>query len=534
MKRYSLFLLLTISFFAKAQTPPKLVVGIVVDQMRYDYLERYKSKYGKGGFKRLMQQGYNFSRCNINYFPTFTGPGHAAIYSGTTPSINGIVANEWFERSIEDTMYCVSDSTVVGVGTNSSAGKMSPRNLLSTTLSDELKLATNFKGKVVGVCPKDRGGILPAGHHPNACYWYEGKSGNWITSSYYTKSLPGWVSNFNARKYPEQYLAGNWNTLLPIEQYTESSADNVPYEGLLSDKEKLPVFPHELPLIKKDGFGMLLQTPFGNSFTRKFAQEAIQNEGLGQDNITDLLAVSFSSPDYIGHLYGINSIEIEDCYLRLDRELDSFFTYLDKHVGKGNYLVFLTADHGAAHNPQFMNDSGIHAGNFDWKKALDSLSANLEMHMKTKNLIRYYDNQQIYLDDQVVDGKFMNYKGLCDYIASFMTRFPGVDGCITSAQLKNAQLPDGPDAMMQRGYRPDRCGDVFIKLKPGWMELGRKTGTTHGSTFDYDTHIPFLLMGAGIKPGESGQPVSITDIAPTICHILKIQAPSGCTGKAVY
>jgi predicted AlkP superfamily pyrophosphatase or phosphodiesterase len=522
-----------LAFGSHAQQRPKLVVGIVVDQMRQDYLVRFQSKYGKGGFKRLLSEGFQFSQCNINYVPTYTGPGHAAIYTGTTPQINGIVGNEWLECLSGDTMYCVADKWVETVGSETKAGRMSPRNMYTTTMTDELRLSTNFKGKVIGVCIKDRGSILPAGHSANAAYWFDSKVGNFVTSTYYMNELPEWVKQFNAEKWPEKLINQTWNTYLPIETYTESDKDLSPYEGVLSDKEASPTFPHKLGEIRKEGYGTLLTTPFGNTLTKLMAIKAMEKEGLGKDSITDFLALSFSSTDYIGHNYGINSIELEDAYIRLDRELEELFNYLDAQVGKGKFTVFLSADHGCAHNPQYLKDRKIPAGFFDYSKAIDSLKTQLKMVMNEDALIRYYENQQIYLNEPKAGGA-MTRKELGNYISKFMMQFEGVDFCITADQLNNTSWDWGIRSKIQKGFNASRCGDVYICLKPGWMELSRKTGTTHGSAFDYDTHIPFVLMGWGIKAGITNKPVSITDIAPTICDLIKIQTPSGCTGQSVY
>lgn len=529
----ALILVFSFLFFVRLQAQkPKLVVGIVVDQMRYDYLEKFRSGFGKGGFNRLLNRGLNFSQCRINYFPSYTAPGHASIYTGTTPAVHGIVANEWFERWTLDTMYCVSDVHVTGVGSSGNAGKMSPANLYATTMTDQLKLSNGFQSKVYSICIKDRGSILPGGHYPDGCFWFDSKAGKWITSSYYAQSLPDWVQQFNDRNYPDRLLRQTWKMLLPSSYYNMCTADDAPYEAPLTGKEIKPVFPHILPEIR-DGkdFGLLLKTPFGNTLTRMLAQEALMNEGLGQDTITDFLAISFSSTDYVGHHFGIDAMEVADTYYRLDRELDSLFQALDQRVGKDNYMVFLTADHGCAHNPDFLKDHHMPGGFFDEKSLMDSLNNHLARHLKTPNLILYAENQQIYLNDSVIQLKFMNKKAIADLVASMLMPFEGIEGAVTSDQLG---APKGMfDEYYRRGYRPERCGDVYFKLKPGWMSMPRKTGTTHGSPYDYDTHIPFLLMGKGLGNGTISTPVSITDIAPTICNFLNIQYPDGTTGKSV-
>ena len=356
------------SLFAQKQISslprPKLVVGIVVDQMRWDYLYRYYDRYQQNGFKRLLNEGFTCENTYIDYIPTVTAIGHSTTYTGSVPSIHGITGNEFIIEATGKTMYCTEDSTVSTVGSASNAGKMSPRNLLTTTITDELKLATNFRSKVIGIALKDRGSILPAGHTANAAYWFDGPTGNWITSTYYMNELPAWVKRFNDQKLPEKYLKQDWNTLYDIKTYVQSSTDNNPYEGKFSGSST-STFPVKTSTLFTDkNYDILRTTPFGNTFTLDMAKAAIDNEQLGKDDITDFLALSFSSPDYIGHKFGINAIEVEDTYLRLDRDLANLLSYLDTKVGKGAYTVFLTADHGAAHNPNFLIDNKIPAGYF--------------------------------------------------------------------------------------------------------------------------------------------------------------------------
>ena len=333
MLKRSVFLLYFFSSFVMVAQPipkPKLVVGIVVDQMRYDYIYRFWDKYSEGGFKRLVNNGFFCKNTNYNYVPTYTAPGHAAIYTGTTPAINGIVGNDWFDRALGKKIYCVVDTTVVGVGSISKEGKRSPANLLTSTITDELRLATNMKSKVIAISLKDRSAILPGGHTANAAYWFDGSNGNFISSTYYMKELPRWVVEFNEKKLPQKYLSQPWNTLLPIDQYTESLADDNPYETKFAGEQR-PVFPHDLPVLmaKNKGMGLLLTTPFGNSLLLDFAKEVLYAESMGKAETPDFLAISFSATDYIGHAYGPNSIEVEDCYLRLDKDIAELLNMIE-------------------------------------------------------------------------------------------------------------------------------------------------------------------------------------------------------------
>src|ERR1019366_6826882 len=357
---------------------PKLIVGIIIDQMRYDYIFRYWNKFGNDGFKHLVNEGFFCKNTQFNYMPTYTGPGHAAIYTGTTPSVNGIIANEWYDKETGKDKYCVLDNTVTGVGTTNSEGNRSPANMLTTTISDELRISSNMKSKVIGIALKDRSAILPAGHTANAAYWYDGSNGGFISSTYYMNELPLWVNDFNKKESAKKYLSEPWNTLLPIDQYTESLPDDNKYETLANGESK-PVFPHNLPelMAKNGGLNLIRNTPFGNSLTKDFAIETIVNENLGKSNTTDFLAISFSSPDYIGHTYGPNSVEQEDDYLRLDNDLAELLKFIENYVGKNNALIFLTADHAAPEVPAYLNDLKIPSGYVNEKIMIDSLKKYL-------------------------------------------------------------------------------------------------------------------------------------------------------------
>jgi len=539
MKR-ALFILFFISVslclchFASAKDSikrPRLVVGIVVDQMRYDYLYRYYEKYSEGGFKKIMNQGYNCRNTKYNYVPTYTAPGHAAVYTGTVPSVNGIVGNEWFDRYQGRTVYCVEDKEVATVGdTTAKSGKFSPKNLFSTTVGDELKIATNFRSKVIGIALKDRGSILPAGFTGQA-YWYNDATGNWITSTYYQKDLPSWVKAFNEKKYSDQILKQTWTTLLDIKEYTESTVDDMPYELGFGDPIK-SYFPYDLNKLKGNSYGMVRATPFGNTLTKDFALEALKNEQLGKDEFTDLLAVSFSSTDYVGHQFGPNSIEVEDTYIRLDRDLEEMIKTIEATVGKENVLFFLTADHGAVSSPGFLKQNKIPSGVFNEKKMLDSLNKFLGNTFKAYSLISYYTNQQIYLNYSELEKYNIQTKELQERICAFLLQFEGIANVTASVNLKYISSPSGWEKMIKNGYNPKRSGDIVLSFKPGWLE-GRQKGTTHSESYVYDTHVPLLWYGWIIKNGETSSSVDITDIAPTLSNLLSISFPNGSIGNPI-
>jgi len=516
---------------ATNQVPrPKLVVGIVIDQMRWDYLYRYYDRYQAGGFKRLLNEGFSCDNTNLDYIPTVTAAGHTCIYTGTVPAIHGMAGNDFIIQATGKSMYCTEDSTVHTVGSTSKAGEMSPRNLLTTTVTDELRLATNFRSKVIGIALKDRGGILPAGHTANAAYWFDDATGSWITSTYYMNDLPAWVKKFNDQKLPEQYLKQDWNTLYPINTYLQSTEDNSPkYEGKFAGTDA-PTMPVKTSQMLDKGLGLIRSTPYGNSLTLDLAKAAITNEALGKNTVTDFLAVSLSSTDYIGHQFGINAVEIEDTYLRIDRDLSSFFTYLDNTVGKGNYTVFLTADHGAAHNTAFLNDHNIPAGVWPDNTIMKNMNSLLEGKYGVKKMVLSLDNYQVNLNNlAIADKKLSEYAVKQDCIA-FLQKQEGVAFVVDMQNAQTANLPEALRTRIVNGYNIERSGAIQIILKPGWFDGHGTTGTTHGTWNPYDTHIPLLFMGWGIQHGHTNLPTHMTDIAPTVAALLHIQTPNGTIG----
>jgi predicted AlkP superfamily pyrophosphatase or phosphodiesterase len=515
----------------KALSKPKLVVGIVVDQMRYDFLYRYESKYGKGGFRRLINEGFNAKNLHYNYGPTVTAAGHAAIFTGSVPNVNGIIGNDWYDQKLNKTMYCVDDSTVKAVGNNSNAGKMSPKNLLVSTITDQLRIANNFKSKTIGIALKDRGSILPAGHNANAAYWFDGSDGNWITSTFYMSELPKWVADYNSQKVVEKYRNKSWTTLLPIENYTESTSDDQIYESKFTGETK-STFPHDFLKTNGNINELIKSTPFGNELTKDFALAAIENEELGMGKYTDFLTVSFSSPDYAGHAYGPNSIEVEDVYLKLDNDIAEILTKLDAKLGKNNYVVFLSADHGVADVPGFWKQNKMPAGVMAYTAAMNVANQTLKEKFGIEKLIETEDNSQFYLNDQIMNDKNLKINDIFPIIKKSLMPFEMVADIINLHEVENANLPNILKSKVINGLNSKRSGDIMILLKPMHF-TGRSTGTTHGSIYNYDTHVPALFFGWKIPKGETSLPYSISDIAPTIANLLNILEPSGNIGNPI-
>ena len=555
----------------KEGAPPRLVVGIVVDQMAYDFLDRFRDRYGDDGFNRLTDDGFSFRDARFNYVPTTTCPGHASIYTGAAPSVHGIIGNDWFVRAPEQgETYCARDTTagLVGgiAGEAAEAGQLSPRNLLTMTVTDELRLATNMKSRVIGIALKDRAAIMPGGHLGNAAYWLDDESGRWVTSTYYYRgvklpegakpALPAWVEDFNAKYSAEKYvnkpgIDGVWNTLRDISSYGESLPDDNAYEKSIRGKDEKtgrygkPVFPYVLKDVlagnkaeTKGQYGRLIKaTPFGNSMTKDFALAAVRGEGLGKDDVTDFLAVSFSSTDIIGHYYGPRSVEVEDAYLRVDLDIADLLNALDAEIGEDNYLVFLTADHGVGDGPLYLQDIGVPSGYFlDDDQVRDRLNEHLDEVFRAggKKLVLDYSNQQVYLDRGLIRDIGLSLEDAEREAASYLMALDGVADVVTESELRGADFTTGPRQLVENGYNRKRSGDVMVIMEPSWIEYKErygKKGTTHGAPYDYDTHVPLIFYGHNIKKGESMRPVNITDIAPTVSALLKIPYPNGTTGN---
>lgn len=508
---------------------PGLVVGIVVDQMRYDYLTQYWGQLGDHGFKRMVNGGYNFTNNHYNYFPTYTGPGHAAVYSGATPSVNGVVGNSWYSRELDREVYVVEDDSVEGLGGEGEIGKRSPANLVSTTFTDELKKVSRAS-KVISVSLKDRGAVLPAGHNGDMAFWYDDVTGNLISSTWYMNELPEWVQQFNSEGAAREYSRTIWELLLDSGQYTNSNNDNTPYEEPFPWEDE-PVFPHELGKFEGETYWTVKSSPFGNTLVKDFAKAAINNEKLGQDDATDVLAISFSSTDYVGHQFGPNSVELEDLYIKLDRDLADLLSELDTKVGKGNYLVFLTSDHGVVDVPSELKDRGLPGGYFESGPVVDSLAYYLNNKYGKEIWIRAYTNQQIYLNRKLIKERGLSLKQIQNEAADFLLQFEGVLSTNTAHNFMNERYTDGLQAMYQRGFQYQRSGDVFIQLKPGWLGRTSRTGTSHGSPYNYDTHVPMILYGWGVPHGTSSKKTEITQLAPAISNLLQIPLPSGSDAK---
>lgn len=512
---------------------PKLVVGIVIDQMRWDYLYRFYPLFANdGGFKRMLTQGFSCENTMIPYIPTVTAAGHSSIYTGSVPAINGIVGNAWYNKQENKVIYCASDDSVNTVGASDDDGKMSPKNLLTTTVSDELRIATNFSSKVVGISIKDRAAIFPAGNAANAAYWYDEATGDFITSSYYMNELPAWIKKFNKRDLPDSFYKLNWNLSLPENVYHQYAGnDDEPYEAQpLGANQKQ--FPYTLTSFIKKDYTKIASTPYGNSMLEALAESTIINENMGKSTSTDFLAVSFSSPDYIGHAYGPDSWEQMDDYIKLDSLLGNFFSFLDAQIGKDNYTVFLTADHGVANSPGFSLLHHLPGGAFSDAGFANALNQFLKLNYNVPYLVRGFVEYQIILNDRLIDSLKLNRQDIVQTIIKYAQTRPEIAQAFATSDINSAPVTSKQKEMFQNGYFPERSGDVQFVLKPGYVD-GNGEGTSHGLWNPYDAHIPLLWYGWGIKQGKTNRETYMTDIAPTLSALLHIQMPSGSIGKVI-
>ncbi|MBT8184416.1 MAG: alkaline phosphatase family protein [Eudoraea sp.] len=531
---------------ADRSKPPKLVVGIIVDQMSFEQLYKYKEKFSNGGFVRLMRDGFNYKNTQYNYIPTVTAAGHSSIYTGTTPATHGIIGNSWFRRDQNLLIGNVDDPNENLIGAEQEVNKgLSPRNLLTTTISDQLRLASNFKSKVISVSLKDRGAILPGGYLANAAYWHnwQDSPGYFVSSSYYMDKVPAWVNKFNKQEKSSSYLDNTWNTLLPIAQYTESAADNNGFERALAGKSS-PTFPYEFNKMRERyrsanaEYQLIWVSPYGNTLLTEFAVEAIKNEALGQDKHPDMINISYSVPDVIGHTFGPQSVEIEDIYLRLDQDIENLLNKLDELVGSGNYTLFLSSDHGAIPTASYLADKGLPTGIVPITKYRDSLADYLNKKHGRQNWIQDFSYEQVYLNRDIIKDRKLNLAEIQQDAATFLTGLKWVRVALTASDLQFKIYDSGIHEKLQNGFHPKRSGDVLMSFEPGIImnadpdiSVSEIKGTTHGSGHAYDTHVPLLWYGKNIPKGASVRQVSVTDIAPSLAMFLNVQLPSGSTGE---
>ena len=512
---------------------PKLIIAVVVDQMRYDFLENLNHNFSETGFKKLIKDGYNFKNNHFNYVPTVTGPGHASIATGSTPSVNGIVGNDWFNRSEKREVYCTTDSSYYNLGGNAYYGNKSPKNMKVKSFADLIKTNNNNNSKTISISLKDRGAIFMGGPSADAAYWFYGyDKGEMISSSYYFDKLPNWVSDFN-KKIKDEYLK-DWNLLLDPADYIGFESDNNNYEKYFKGKPNTS-FPYKTSELtgQNNGYNMIKETPYGNSLLTDLAIEAILNENLGVDEYTDVITIGYSSTDYIGHNFGILSLETQDTYYRLDLEIKKLLIFLEDKIGIDNYTLFLTADHGALEVPAKLRDEGVDADALSKSSFKRDVIQKLNQSFKNENLVLSAMNNQIYLNIDEITSQGLNLIDVQNKTISILKEFDFVKEAYTSDFFLSENKFSGYEELIRNGFDIERSGDIVFVLKPNTI-FYEDRGTTHGSGYDYDTHVPLIFYGSKVSSGESNEKTFITDIAPTILDLLGLSEFKHKSGKSLF
>lgn len=542
MKLKCTFLSLALVAFSSlamgAAKTPKLIVTVLVDQLRYDYMQRFHGQFGEGGFKLLTEKGAFMTMAEYNYSPTITGPGHASFFSGSSPVMHGIIGNDWFDKRTGQMVYCVGDDSVTGVGNDPAAraGHMSPKNFIGATLADQARL--HWGSKVVSISVKDRGAILPAGKKPAGAYWFEAATGNFITSSYYMTELPAWVKAFNERKLPDSYIGQTWDRLLDAKAYLYP--DDMVGESSLPG-EKTHTFPHKVIKATQEGYEPILSTPFGNQLLAEFAKAAVEGEKLGQGDHPDMLCISFSSVDYCGHRFGPYSQEVQDIVLRLDQQLEGLFKYLGKSFGIDNVTIVLTADHAVAPTPESAKLLGLDGDRVDTSGLMDDLQAKVTARFgpgryflapKGSLKVRLID-ANLYYNHEFLREKQITPETLTSFIREWAFDTGKFHAVYGRDQLLEGRAPGVLGQRVMNGFNGERSGDCVFVMKPFALPGGGKSGTTHGSPYTYDTHVPVMIFGAAFQPGRYADEFYITDIVPTMAAGLGIQETPSCMGKAL-
>jgi len=509
--------------WSQADSPrrPKLVLIIVIDQFRYDYLVRFRQKFVAGGFNLLVNGGASFADCRYDYATTATGPGHASLFTGAYPNLHGIIGNEWYDRSLRRRVNCVEDPAtklVSGPDADGEKPGFSPHYLIGSTLGDELRAATDFRSKVVAIALKDRAAILPGGHSPSGAYWYDSHTGQFVTSTYYMPSLPAWVVKFNQNSPAKNYCGQKW---APLPESGNGTAQFSEFKASPDEPCPDPKF-----------LGWLDQTPYMNEIELAFAGQAIKDEHLGKGEDTDMLTISLSVNDYIGHAFGPYSPQVGDVTLRTDRYLASFFSELDKVVGLGHVWIALSADHGVSPNPAFIREHKLGAGAAQMDLIRKAVEEAMTDEFGKGDWIAAIDGPYIYFDSAALEKQHIQVARAEEVAAAAAASVPGVTAAFTREQILSGNLPFSPLARkVSNSFNTQRAGDVFLVLDPYALPVPGPTSTTHGGPWNYDAQVPLVLWGSAFKPGVYFNHCQPIDLAATLAAALGLTQPSGTQGR---
>lgn len=511
---------------------PRLVIGIVIEQMRYEYLYRFWDKFDDNGFKKLVNYGAVCKNASFNYLLTQDAPGFATIASGANPSEHGIVADKWYERLKDRMVSSVSDDDARPMPSGDKEERCSPRRLVAATLGDALQQSDPLS-KVIGIGFEPESAILLSGHTANAAYWIDEQTGNWISSSYYFKQVPDWVKTFNAKKNADVYMSRPWSPLLNYRLYSNAVADSNQYEIGIGGRTAFPYQPL-LMNTNQQKYSALKYTPMGNSYTKDFAIYAAIQESLGKDDHTDLLSISFASTENIGLKWGASSVELEDTYVRLDREIGFFLNFIEQELGKENILVFLTSNHGCSDNTDWLSANRTPAGQFKQVVAIQLLKSYLNALYGEGEWIKQYYRQQFYLNHILIEDSKLSLETVQDKSAQFLIQLSGVANVTSSLTMQRTNYTDGIYRKMLNSFNPKRSGDIMLNLEPNWIEQTTTETCAHNSSYSYDAHVPLVWWGWKVERKIISRSMSMTDIAPTISTMLNISTPNMSSGDVIY
>src|ERR1035437_216816 len=545
MKRHTTIIFLILVFIKLsgqgAYLPPdkpRLVIGIVVEELNFDQLEKFHDRLGENGIKRLINEGTYFKNASYEYLLTQSAPGHATIATGAEPSSHGITSNDWYVPLKNELINCTKDVSVNSVGGSFESGLHSPANLLVSTFSDELEMSTNKKAKVFGVGLKESSAIFSAGHAANAAYWFDNNTGTWMSSSYYIDALPVWVNDFNAMKFSDTYLNSTWNLLKPAKDYVDCLPDSNSFDAGFNS---IKYFPYDLKKIRskntsgsKNDYSLLRETPFGNSLTTNFAIRLIQNEHLGKDNVTDYLSICYSATDYIGRRFGPSSVEMGDAILRLDDDIKNLLTFLNDSIGKKNVLIYFTAAHGISEIPAVLQKNRIPSGYFQQNQALQLLRTYLNAVYGEGDWVKGYSERQVFLNRTLIEDARLSLDDVQKKVARFLVQFTGVEAAYPYSAFEANDFGTGNLKRIINNFSPQRSGDVIVALNPGWVEKQSDFVTNHNSPYEYDTHVPLIWYGWTVNRATVTRQVNMTDIAATLSTLCKIPYPNACTGEPMF
>jgi len=513
---------------------PKLIVQIIVEQLRFDQIEKMKNRFSEKGLRRMINEGTCFNNAFFNYVHTQSAPGHATIATGAEPSAHGITSDYWHVPLKNEIIYCTADREVSPIGGSYESGLHSPGNLMASTFSDELFLATKGKARIYSVGLKESSAILSAGHTANGVFWFDSNTGTWMSSSYYMKDLPAWVNDFNAMRIADSYLEKIWQPLKKIEEYGDCSPDSNKYEVGFNG---ISWFPYDLKKMQTKGvqglkkdYSLLDETPFGNSFTKDFALKLIKEESLGTDDITDFISICFSATDKIGHRFGPSSVEAADALLRLDADIAELLDFLLETIEKKNVLICFTAAHGISETPALLEANRIPAGYFIHTQALQLLRIYLNAIYGQGDWVKGYFDNQVYLNRTLIEDTRISLEDIQKRVARFMVQNSGVAEAYPLSVFETADFMNGRLHMADNNFVPQRSGDVLVILNPGWVEANEYSVTGHNSPYNYDTHVPLIWYGWTVNRATVNRRVNMIDIAPTLSVMCGIPVPNTCTG----